>query len=208
MKDALYMQFGSGQCAPNGWLNFDASPTLRFERLPLIGLMYTRNAARFPAGVVYGDIVKGLPIDVGSCAGIYCSHVLEHLSLTDCETALSNVCRYLRPGGVFRCVMPDLRRLVERYLADSSPDAAARFMDYTGLGWRKRPHCIREVLQSYFAHNRHLWLWDERALRNALCLAGFQDIRRAVYDDSHDPRFHDVEDPARFECAVAIECRK
>lgn len=64
----LYLQYGCGWCAPEGWLNFDASPTLRFERLPLIGRLHTRNAERFPANVRYGDVVKGLPPADGSCA--------------------------------------------------------------------------------------------------------------------------------------------
>ena len=56
-----YLQYGCGWWAPKGWRNFDASPTLRFERLPLIGWLYTRNSQRFPENVEYGDIVKGLP---------------------------------------------------------------------------------------------------------------------------------------------------
>lgn len=51
----LYVQFGCGLCAPPGWLNFDASPTPRFERLPLLGRSYTRNAARFLARLESGD---------------------------------------------------------------------------------------------------------------------------------------------------------
>ena len=57
----LYVQYGCGWCAPEGWLNFDASPTLRFERLPMLGGLYTRNAERFPAAVRYGDIVRYRP---------------------------------------------------------------------------------------------------------------------------------------------------
>jgi hypothetical protein len=77
MQVGEYVQFGSGFSAPEGWLNFDISPTLRFERLPLIGKLCTCNMQRFRRNVLYGDIVKGLPIPDGSCRGIYCSHVLE-----------------------------------------------------------------------------------------------------------------------------------
>src|ERR1041384_7587350 len=107
METREYVQFGCGFSAPEGWLNFDASPTLRFERLPLVGKLYTRNTRRFPANVMFGDIVKGLPLADGSCQGIYCSHILEHLALNDLDAALKNVCRYLCADGTFRLVLPD-----------------------------------------------------------------------------------------------------
>ena len=50
MSDGLYVQYGCGFSAPAGWMNFDASPTLRFERSP-IGFLYTRNSERFPRNV-------------------------------------------------------------------------------------------------------------------------------------------------------------
>ena len=44
-----YVQYGCGFSAPEQWLNFDASPTLRFERLPIIGSLYTKNKSDFHA---------------------------------------------------------------------------------------------------------------------------------------------------------------
>jgi hypothetical protein len=122
-----YVQYGCGQCAPETWLNFDCSPTLRFERLPLlVGRLYTRNAHRFPTNVQFGNIVKGLPIPNGECKGMYCSHVLEHLSLNEFRLALRNSYAYLRSGGIFRLVVPDLEHLARIYLADGDAEAAIR----------------------------------------------------------------------------------
>ena len=80
-----YLQFGCGLSSPERWRNFDASPTLRFERIPVVGTLYNKNTVRFPKNVEYGDIVKGLPVLDESQCGVYCSHVLEHLSLGDCR---------------------------------------------------------------------------------------------------------------------------
>ena len=33
----VYVQYGCGWNAPRGWRNFDASPNLRIDHLPLIG---------------------------------------------------------------------------------------------------------------------------------------------------------------------------
>jgi hypothetical protein len=35
--EARFTQFGCGLCAPPTWLNFDASPAMRLQRLPAIG---------------------------------------------------------------------------------------------------------------------------------------------------------------------------
>ena len=60
-RPVLYVQYGCGLSCPAGWLNFDASPTLRLQRLPAIGRLFV-NSVRFPDRVHYGDIRKGLPI--------------------------------------------------------------------------------------------------------------------------------------------------
>jgi hypothetical protein len=33
------------------WINVDSSPTLYFERIPVIGKLYTKNEKRFPENV-------------------------------------------------------------------------------------------------------------------------------------------------------------
>ena len=108
---------GCGQSCPDGWINFDASPTLRLQRLPVIGRLFKRGATVFPASVRFGDIVQGLPIaDEFLVEGIYASHVLEHLSYADFWTALERTFRLLRPGGIFRLVVPDLKGRAQKYI--------------------------------------------------------------------------------------------
>ena len=53
MKDNN-IHYGCAWCAPESWDNFDASPTLLFERIPLIGRLYTKNENRFPENVNLG----------------------------------------------------------------------------------------------------------------------------------------------------------
>ena len=206
--DAVYLQYGCGWCAPEGWLNFDASPTLRFERMPLLGRLYTRNEKRFPAGARYGNVVRGLPLPDDSCAAVYCSHVLEHLALDELRAALAESRRLLRPGGRFRLVVPDLEREVEHYRSDGAADAAIRLMERTELGWRDRPRGIRGLLREWLGNSRHRWMWDYPALARELEAAGFRDIRRARFGDSREPRFAEVEDEGRWRDALGIECLK
>ncbi len=84
------VHFGAELTCPSDWENYDCSPTFAFECLPIIGKLQRKNARRFPANLRWGDVVKGLPVDHGSADAMYCSHVLEHLTLFDLRKALLN----------------------------------------------------------------------------------------------------------------------
>jgi len=210
-KTGLYVQYGCGWCAPAGWQNFDASHTLRFERLPLVGRWYTKNSRRFPDQVRYGNIVKGLPLPPECASGVYASHILEHLAYNDCLQALRNTHRLLMPGGVFRLIVPDLEFVARQYvdaLQTDSPEANDLFMENTSLGRRESPHGIFAWLYSQLANSRHFWMWDYPAMAQALDAQGFREIRRCSFNDSGDPMFARVEDRLRFEGALAVQARK
>lgn len=205
---ASRVQFGCGRTAPAEWCNFDSSMRLRLERLPPIGTLVPAGAfGRFPANVRYGDIVKGLPLPDGHVDLLYCSHVLEHLSLADFRTALRNCRRLLEPDGVFRIVMPDLRPLMERYVASADPDAAVTFMKWTGLG-RERPQggLVGRLVDS-LRNSQHLWLWDYESAAAELETAGFRGIRRACFGDSGIAAFAAVESRERWDGFLGIHCR-
>lgn len=209
---ANYVQFGCGPAsAPKEWTNFDASLTLKWERLPILGRAYTKNATRFPANVMPGDIVKGLPIPDESCNGVYASHVLEHLTLEDFHHALKNTYRVLRKGGFFRLVVPDLEWPAREYLARldrGESNANAFLLRTTRLGRETREHGLAGLLKKLFNTSAHLWMWDETSMTHALRDHGFQQIRPCRFGDCEDTMFSFVEDPIRFEHAVAMEARR
>lgn len=215
-----YVQYGCGFSAAEGWLNYDSSPTLRVERIPILGNILSRlsgNGQRFPRAVRYGDICKGLPIRDGTVKGAYASHVLEHLSLEDFRIALVETYRMLAPGGFFRLIVPDLEARARIYLREveqKSPDAAKCFMRTAYLGVENTPKTITQRARRMFGGSAHLWMWDEYSLRAELDQTGFVNIRRCNFGDSPDPMFACVENVGRFhdsehdirECA--IEARK
>jgi hypothetical protein len=209
-QDNLYAQYGCGLSAPVEWQNFDSSQTLRWERTPVIG-RWTKNAERFPAHVKLGDIVTGLPLPDGSCKGIYASHVLEHLAREDFYKALENTFKLLAPGGIFRLIVPDLAYIGREYirmLDAGDPEASHYLVSATILGEETRPRGAAAMVYQMLNTSRHLWMWDEFSLRKALEDRGFVKVRRCVFDDCEDPMFRLVEDPSRFERAVAMEARK
>jgi len=206
----MYIQFGCGLSAPTNWINFDSSPTLRLQKIPLFGTLVKK--VKFPSNILYGDIIKGLPnIKENSCDGIYCSHVLEHLSLNDCKYALSTTFSLLKSGGIFRCVLPDLEFNINNYIAnksDKNPEAALHFMQNTMLGIENRPKGFKNKIIASFGNSHHLWMWDKLSLQKELKKVGFEKIRVCEYNDSTDVNFKTVEDENRFYGAIAFECIK
>lgn len=208
MSKATHVQYGCGLSAPEGWLNFDSSPSLRLQRLPILGRALGARLPRFPKSVRYGDIVKGLPVRDATCSGVYASHVLEHLALNDLRIALRNTLRVLRPGGVFRLLVPDLEHLAKEYLASGQPDAAIRFVELSMLGRRHRPRGVWGRFREAVGNSNHLWMWDYKSLSAECNRAGFDPVRPCVFGDAPDPAFAAVEDAGRFAHAVAIEARR
>lgn len=208
----LYVQYGCGLSAPGQWINYDVSPTLRIQKLPLIGRLLKNSLnTNFPKNVKYGDILKGLSIELNSCDGIYCSHTLEHLSYYDCKTAIKNTFDLLKPGGIFRCVVPDLETSARKYvtaLNEGDSNAGNQFIQETLLGIERRKKGIKNLMIQYYGNAHHLWMWDKYTLKKELELAGFSSVRQCRYNDSDDEYFKFVEDVGRFSDAVAFEAIK
>jgi hypothetical protein len=202
------VQYGCGLSVAHGWRNFDGSPRLRLEKLPLLGRVLTRNRPLFPKEVEFGDIVAGLPLPQASCKALYCSHVLEHLCLRDCQQALRHTLAHLEPGGTFRLVIPDLRLLMERYMSSTSPRAASEFMRASCLGLESRPRGLRGMLSAWLGNSPHLWMWDADSMADALAEAGFVAVRPARFGDAEDPMFAHVEERVRWKEGIGFDCRR
>lgn len=183
------------------------------ERALLIGrLMKAAGHVKYASHIRYGDIVTGLPVAPGSVDGLYSSHVLEHIDRTSVSTALRNSLIMLRPGGLFRVVVPDLVPIAHRFLAEveaGDPHAADRFMRNCVLGEERPRVGLAGMARSALSHAGHKWMYDTRLFGNLLEEAGFRSVRPCSFNDSADPRFKEVEHKDRFGCegldAIAFE---
>ncbi|MEH2048731.1 class I SAM-dependent methyltransferase [Nostoc sp.] len=204
-----YVQFGCGLCAPSDWVNFDSSLAMRLQKLPIFGkLIPSGPFGRFPSNVRYGDIVKGLPLPDNTVDILYCSHVLEHITLEEFRQALKNCYRHLKPGGIFRLVLPDLEFMAQQYIKSTSPEASLEFMRITWLGKERRKRSLLAFLKEWVSGTEHLWMWDYKSLSLELQNVGFSDIRRAYIGDSDIAAFSQLEDPERWKNELGIQCRK
>jgi hypothetical protein len=205
-----YIQFGCGVCAPPSWRNFDASPTFWLQsRLPFLKPMLLRRGFfDYPKNIAFGDVVKGLPVNPQSAKAIYCSHVLEHLTLEEFRAAVRNVFNYLQHDGCFRLVVPDLEFLANQYVTDMEKGASSRFLEKSLLGEKAIQRGLIGLPRQLFGRSKHYWMWDYRTIEPELSDAGFVDIRRAEFGDSGDSRFTEVENPGRWENCLGVECRR
>ena len=215
-----YVQYGAGNQAEPGWINFDASPTLRIQKIPLIGRLLRSKLNRiFDDNVLYGDIVKGLPIEPESVDGLFCSHVLEHLSYTDFYLALNNSFKYLKRGGIFRIIVPNLEYYINKYQMSITSDnedkkakAAIEFCKGTCFGIEGSRTTLTQRLNDAFANSGHRWMWDYSSLTQALSENGFININRFQRGDCVDEMFllperlHQFGDSEVY--GLALECTK
>jgi hypothetical protein len=220
-SDRLYVQFGAGNQSVPGWVSFDASPTLVIQNIPILGqLLRPKLNCIFDKEIKYGDIVKGLPIADESVDGLFCSHVLEHLSYADFSTALNNSYRYLKKGAIFRIVVPDLEWYVRQYVQSKQSSsslekarASSTFMKGTCLGLEESRMTLRRRLSGAFGGSGHRWMWDYDGLSTALADHGFADIKRFTQGHSEDEMFLRPERDHQFGSrdnpyGLAVECRK
>jgi predicted SAM-dependent methyltransferase len=220
----LYVQFGSGNEAVKGWLNFDASPTLRIQRTPIIGVFFRKKLnCLFDDEIMYGDIIKGLPIDFNSVDGLFCSHILEHLTMADVDTALKNCFNYLKPGCTFRIIVPDLEGYARKYIHSLSGEnelsesffelPAMEFMFKTYLGKVNSRRGLILRIKEALSNSSHQWMWDYLSLKSLLMRHGFVDIEKFNKNECFDEQFLVPERDYQFgnsidTFALAVQCRK
>lgn len=215
ISEPYLLNIGCGLSRGASWLNFDCSPTLLISKIPFLGMPMLRcvKGLDWPADVRFGDVVKGLPVRKESCKFIFCSHVLEHLSLKDFHVAVSNIYMYLMRGGIFRIIVPDLEAYAREYLSnlncsDAAVKAADDFMRKTHLGCEKSRSGILLRIREAMANSRHQWLWDRHSLSAALKAYGFSHVKICAYGEWSDPMCSEIEDHGRHMDSICFEAMK
>ncbi len=215
------LHLGCGLTAPQTWLNVDGSrnawlaqrPILRSIARTLGMVPKYADEVKWPTNVTIHDIRKPLPWADGTFVAVYASHVLEHMYLGQARRLLKECARVLKPGGVVRMVVPDLRACVEDYVARREVDGytgKAAGLDAPGDVLNRRllfhdlePAGGRNPVMTYYNlvnnFHHHKWMYDEETLAARLAEAGFKDIRRMGFGESRIDGILDVERRERVE---------
>ena len=180
------MNVGCGMKPMKGWLNLDNSWGVRIAANRLLYFTATRigilnreqrmlvDAAR-EAGVLWADATKRVPLPDSSVEVLYSCHMMEHLEKERALGFLREALRVLEPAGIIRVVVPDLKRMAERYMADSDADA---FLERLQLA-RAVPRTFGERLKFLLVGDRHhLWMYDASSMIRLLEKEGFEAPRQ------------------------------
>lgn len=125
-----------------------------------------------------GDIRDLSHIEANACAGIYASHVLEHVHQQEVLPVLKGFARLLAPDGQLMISVPDLDTLCRLYLDQR-------------LNTGQRHHVMRMMFGGQTdSHDFHYVGFDFEFLSSQLKAAGFQRIERVesfgLFDDTSE----------------------
>lgn len=124
-------------------------------------------------GVKWADATKRIPVADHSVEVLYTCHMVEHLDQDEVWWFFKEVRRVLKPGGIIRVAVPDLRKHVDEYLRSGD---ANRFMADTHLAVPKPKTALHKIIHLFNGHRNHHWMYDEESLSSLLTLAGFLRI--------------------------------
>ena len=144
----LKLHFGCGDrfIRLPGWVNVDVRPDLRPD--------------------VVEDLRNPVTWACGSVDLIYACHVLEHFRRDETVAVLKRWRALLKPGGVLRLSVPDLRACMLHYIEHGDAHALQSLL----VGDGKHPV------------SHHYWVFDDKLLRSTLADAGFNWYRIKEWD--------------------------
>jgi predicted SAM-dependent methyltransferase len=120
----------------------------------------------------------------GSVEYVFCEHFIEHLTEEQGRGFLRECHRVLRPGGRLRLSTPDLRRVVDEYLA-------SRTVEWHDVGWRPLTPC-RMVNESFRLWG-HRFIYDAPELAAMLASVGFDEVSWVDWRESTVPELAGLE---------------
>jgi SAM-dependent methyltransferase len=117
--------------------------------------------------------VKHIPQAAGSVDAIYSSHMIEHLDRREARRFLAECRRVLKPGGVLRLVVPDVRVTINDYMTKGNADV---FVEHLQLAIDKPQGFKEQVRVLLMGDRNHRWLYDGPSIGKLMADAGFVSV--------------------------------
>lgn len=204
----MRLNLGCGPKTPSGWINVDYFIGARLMKNPLLRWIFRKTGIvkmDWSPEIYIHDLRRPLPWSNDSVDAVYSSHTLEHLSKEAGAHLLTECYRTLKPGGVIRIVVPDLKAFVEQYLEGrfSSRD----FIESLGVGTTEQGDGLLKTFLAPYVRFPHRCMYDPKSLVETLREIGFQAELRKPFDSGIDG-IAAIEDEDRTVDAVIAEGRK
>ncbi len=204
----LKLNLGCGDQTPDGWINVDYALGAWLIKIPLFSLINQKLKLfkfRWKDGIFIHDLRKTFPWQNNSVDVIYSSHTLEHLSKTEGQHFLTECHRVLKPNGIIRIIVPDLKSIVNRYLDNKI--AAEELLDELSVGYDSAEDGIIKKIIAPLIRFPHKCMYDSPALLRVMSDLGYQ-VAEKQYVESEIDDIRTIEDINRTVEAVIIEGRK
>lgn len=200
----MRLHLGCGTHVVEGWVNVDYALGARCARIPFFARLNSRLGLfdlPWKPGVVIHDLRKPLPWDDCTAGAVYCSHTLEHLTREEGRRLLRECRRVLKPGGVLRLVVPDLRHIAEEYRSGRLPadEVVERLGVLPGHGTSRLKNRLAPLFQ--FPHK---CMYDEPRLLEILREEKFAAAPAGPFESAISD-IKNLEIPERTVDAVIIE---
>lgn len=198
----IKVNIGSGPQGRTDWVNLDWGILPLLSKMPWLcsilakmRLLPKTYCRLWPSNPRLWDCRKSLPFRDYSVDFIYTSHFIEHLPRYQAAKLFAECKRILRPSGVLRICVPNVRLLAEKYVQgdrdffltlDNSDINPGRLKDqadllvqhFYGYDLWSEPTLVQK-LQRLFIRG-HLWMYDYESLSNLLYTAGFSTVERCA----------------------------
>jgi len=126
--------------------------------------------------IVGHDLRYALPYADNSFEGVFSEHTLEHLYPADSIRLIGEIHRVLKPGGVFRAIVPDLDKYVRFYNGELPNDEFKQYGSGCEAMW-----CLT---QNWF----HQSVWNAEMMKAKMIEVGFSEAEEKSFRQSRDPR--------------------
>jgi hypothetical protein len=152
-RPARRLNWGCGEHVAKGWINSDVKDDGAVD--------------------LVADIRNGLPLSDACIDYAVSVHALPELTISESERALTELLRVLRPGGVLRLALPDLRLAIEA------------FQEGRGDYFKVEPEAAASIDGRFIRHI--LWYGYSRTLFTPVFAAelmegaGFIDVHDSLY---------------------------
>ena len=147
------------------------------------------------------DFQRRLPFPDSSFDGVFSEHVLEHFTEEDGLRLATEAARVLRPGGVFRVVVPDGEFILRSYFED--PEELVRYRGGSPS------ETAMQMVNSFFRQRyEHQFIYDWPTLKRLLEQAGFGEVVRSAYGESGAHIGLQIDDEKYIRESLYVEARK
>jgi predicted SAM-dependent methyltransferase len=209
MKRVVKLNLGCGDQVVDGWTNVDYALGARLTKVPLFRAVNRKLrlfTTEWDARIMIHNLATRFPWSDSSIDVVYSSHTLEHFCKEDGRAFLAECHRVLRPGGIIRVVVPDLRASVVDYL-----EGRLRADDFVGaldvLPGNSRSAMKNRLAPFTQSGHTHKCMYDATRLVEVLEEIGFAAASRTAFDSDIDD-IRTIERESRTRNAVMVEGQK